>query len=211
MMIMLLAKPITTITAYITLEAGAVLALFFSMFAQMVDNPLGFDPKSSMVLAYASFLTAIFGGVVAVIQVVTTAKNAKVAHDLELLRQEAAHKEEIAQIRDKERQREIEILKRQNESQAKEVLRNNAWIETIKKKHPAEVFGPDPTHEPEPGVIESLAAPIFPPNLSPATPALDGTEVAQEGLPEAVAKQAAEVQVKAAETMEAASKLTTSG
>lgn len=210
-MIMLLAKPITTITAWITLEAGAVLAFFFSFFAQVNPNPLGFDAKSSMVLAYASFLTAIFGGIVAVIQVVTTAKNAKVAHELELHKREAAHKEELAQMRDKERQREIELLKKQNEAQAAEVLRNNAWIETIKKKHPEEKFGPHPTFEPEPMAVQALTQPVYPTNYSPATPSLDGTQVAQEGLSEAVAKQASEVQAKAAETLEAAQKLTNSG
>jgi hypothetical protein len=210
MMIMLLAKPITTITAWITLEAGAVMAFLLSMFAQVNPNPLGFDARSSMILAYASFLTAIFGGIVAVIQVVTTARNAKVSHELELLRQEALHKQALTEMRDKERQREIEILKLQNETQAKEVIRNNAWIETIKKKHPDEVFGPDPTRDPEPQVVEKLATPFYPPNNTPATPSLNGTPIANNGLSEETLKQANEVQTKAAETMEAANKLTQS-
>lgn len=201
-MIMLLARPITTITAWITLEAGAVMAFFFSMFAQTVTNPVGFDARSSMILAYASFVTAIAGGIVAVIQVVTTARNAKTSHELDMVRIDAAHKEELAQLRDKERQREIEILKLQSEMQNKEIIRNNAWIETVKKKHPAEDFGPEPTQEPEPRVVETLATPVYPENFSPKTPDIrqDGTDFAeQEKLGGVVARKTAEVLDQAAE------------
>lgn len=208
---MLLAKPVMTISAYITLEAGAVMAFLLSMFSQVTPNPLGLDPKSSMVLAYASFITAIFGGIVAVIQVITTAKNSKVTHELDMVRKEAEHKEEMAALEKKDALRELELLKQLSEAQTKEILRNNAWIESIKKKTPGIEYGEEPDHAPEPKIVESLLTPPY--KLPEATePAGTGVAVEVESLPGAIVEQtakvltqASEVGKKADEVMEAAS------
>lgn len=202
-MIMLLAKPIVTITAWITMEVGAVLAFLFSMFAQVNPNPLGFDQRSSMVLAYASFITAIAGGIVAVIQVITTARNAKTAHELELVRKDSDHKQELAELRDRERQREIEILKEQSRLQNEVIIKNNAWIQDVKAKHPAEGFGSEPAAAPDPEVVAKLATPIYPHNFSPSTPKIgqSGTEFAEE------TKLKGEIAEKAKHVLEEASEV----
>jgi len=140
MLLMLIAHPIRTFAAWAAIELGSVIAFMCSVFAFFDPatqailhdpniaanvNPIGLTPQAMMIAAYTSLVTAIFGGVVAVVQVIVTARNAK-------------------------NTKENEVLRMQTQLQAQQIALLSGWQRTILNQKPGENYQDGPTFNPDP-------------------------------------------------------------
>lgn len=177
-------KPAYCLMAFLTTEISAVALLFITMLAQVTPNiqnmgPL--TPQAMIILAYASMIGVVVGGVVQVLQLVVNSNSRKLEGVIREKEIQYKADQESRAAKEAMHARELELLK----TQADILRQNSVWLQgwqtTILNQKPGEPYGDSPTFNPDPATstpqamaqaqtLPLVATPLTDANLPPVVP-----------------------------------------
>jgi hypothetical protein len=114
----------------------------------MHHGPL--SPKAMVILAYASMMGVIVGGVIQVLQLFVNSKNNRLEAQLREQDIRAQSEKQIREAQEAARAREMELMKAQGEVLRQQAVWLQGWQTTILNQKPGEPYGHGPTFNPDP-------------------------------------------------------------